>query len=279
MSKHARFTLIGGAIAFALVSFNAAKAATIVVGTENNVLNFIDTNTVSTTSSVTVTGTDRILADIAFDPDGNLYGITFSKLYSINLATGAASLIGALGGNDFNALTINTAGQAFTAGYYGDGLFGVNLGTGAATALGAIGNGFTGSSGDLEFANGALYGVDKNGGIDDLYALTTGPVSGVRLGSTGLEKLYGLAFADDTMFGVSGDAKTLFAINLLTGFASSLGPITGFTGGAIGYGAAALVSPVPLPAALPLFGTGLGLFGYLGWRRKRRQVEKGAVSG
>jgi hypothetical protein len=27
---------------------------------------------------------------------------------------------------------------------------------------------------------------------------------------------------------------------------------------------------VPLPAALPLFGTGLGLLGFLGWRRRRR---------
>lgn len=30
------------------------------------------------------------------------------------------------------------------------------------------------------------------------------------------------------------------------------------------------VSNVPLPAALPLFGTGLGLMGLLGWRRKRK---------
>ncbi len=28
--------------------------------------------------------------------------------------------------------------------------------------------------------------------------------------------------------------------------------------------------PVPLPAALPLFGTGLGILGFLGWRRRRK---------
>jgi hypothetical protein len=30
------------------------------------------------------------------------------------------------------------------------------------------------------------------------------------------------------------------------------------------------VSPVPMPAALPLFATGLGVLGLLGWRRKRK---------
>jgi hypothetical protein len=29
-------------------------------------------------------------------------------------------------------------------------------------------------------------------------------------------------------------------------------------------------NPVPLPAALPLFATGLGGLGLLGWRRKRK---------
>jgi hypothetical protein len=31
-------------------------------------------------------------------------------------------------------------------------------------------------------------------------------------------------------------------------------------------------SSVPLPASLPLFGTGLGLIGLIAWRRKRKKV-------
>jgi hypothetical protein len=30
------------------------------------------------------------------------------------------------------------------------------------------------------------------------------------------------------------------------------------------------LAPVPLPAALPLFGTGLGILGFMGWRRRRK---------
>lgn len=36
------------------------------------------------------------------------------------------------------------------------------------------------------------------------------------------------------------------------------------------------VSPVPLPAALPLFGTGLAVMGFIGWRRKRRMTAEAA---
>jgi hypothetical protein len=31
-----------------------------------------------------------------------------------------------------------------------------------------------------------------------------------------------------------------------------------------------IISPVPIPAALPLFAAGLGAMGFMGWRRKRR---------
>ena len=33
------------------------------------------------------------------------------------------------------------------------------------------------------------------------------------------------------------------------------------------------VAETPLPAALPLFATGLGALGLFGWRRKRRQLS------
>ncbi len=38
----------------------------------------------------------------------------------------------------------------------------------------------------------------------------------------------------------------------------------------VGNAQIASVATTPLPAALPLFATGLGLMGLLGWRRKRK---------
>ena len=32
------------------------------------------------------------------------------------------------------------------------------------------------------------------------------------------------------------------------------------------------LNPVPLPATLPLYGTGLGVLAFLAWRRKRRAL-------
>ena len=40
-----------------------------------------------------------------------------------------------------------------------------------------------------------------------------------------------------------------------------------------GVGIEATVTPVPLPAALPMFAGGIGLLGLLGWRRKRKVSE------
>ena len=40
----------------------------------------------------------------------------------------------------------------------------------------------------------------------------------------------------------------------------------------VSVGPQGTINPVPLPAALPLYGTGLAVMGFLGWRRKRKAV-------
>jgi len=47
-----------------------------------------------------------------------------------------------------------------------------------------------------------------------------------------------------------------------------------YSGSNIGLDLRVHLSPVPLPAALPLFGTGLGIMGFIAWRRKRRMAAE-----
>jgi len=42
---------------------------------------------------------------------------------------------------------------------------------------------------------------------------------------------------------------------------------------------AAATSATPLPAALPLFATGLGALGLFGWRRKRKNANRTLIRG
>jgi hypothetical protein len=61
--------------------------------------------------------------------------------------------------------------------------------------------------------------------------------------------------------------------NNITTLVLALGPnYNGSTGDPEYYVSGLVVTPVPLPAALPLFATGLGALGLLGWRKKRKNA-------
>ena len=67
-------------------------------------------------------------------------------------------------------------------------------------------------------------------------------------------------------------APPLVEIGMLNGalFEEAAGPLVGFDG-AQQVGTWTITEEVtPIPAALPLFATGLGGLGVLGWRRKRK---------
>jgi hypothetical protein len=116
----------------------------------NGVLGKVDV----ATNAVTVVGnTGQILTDIAFSPAQNLFGITFSALYSINQATAAATLIGNLGVSDVNGLVFGENGTLYGSALSG-GFYNINPATGAATLIGNTG--FS-SAGDLAFIGNTLF--------------------------------------------------------------------------------------------------------------------------
>ena len=104
-----------------------------------------------------------------------------------------------------------------------------------------FGTSFTENVGKLDNLSG--FGVNWTGPSADIFALHFGGPHG------GNEVLFSLS-GDTSLFNFSMSG-TQFALSSLQGFGSES------------------VSQTPLPAALPLFATGLGGLGLLGWMRRK----------
>jgi len=101
-----------------------------------------------------VSQVDRQIYDIAFHPDGSLYGISGNgNFFSIDILTGTSTLLHDFGGQTFNSLTIDADGLVYTIGNDGE-LWSYDLSTGTAIFLGDIGYNATG---DLTFYKGEFY--------------------------------------------------------------------------------------------------------------------------
>ena len=90
-----------------------------------------------------------VITDVAQSSTGQLFAISFDNLYSIDILTAQAQLVGPLGRSGFNALAFDRQGNLFAASAAGDWAR-VNIQTGAAQILGSYGSGFV-ASGDIVF--------------------------------------------------------------------------------------------------------------------------------
>lgn len=217
--------------------------------------------------TVTVIGNSgAALTDIAFDPSGNLYGVSFTNFYSINKTTGLATSIGSLGTTDSNALVFSNAGVAYTMGYNADNLRTVNVGTGAATSIGNV-SGFM-SGGDLAFHNGDLYLATTT---NALVKVGFGPVSGTSVGPFGVSNVFGLANGDNNvLYAVAG--TNLYSVNAGTGALTSILDYSGKgLGQAFGQAFYYEATVVPEPSTTLLLALGLAP-AWLVARRKKRAV-------
>ena len=242
--------------------FSAAIAAhaapTLWVSTGNAGLSTVD---VATGATSFIGGTGLSLTDIAFNPSGDLYGISFSSLYKVNSSSGATTLVGSLGSvsGTANALVFGSDGTLYMAG---SSLYTVNTLTGAASAIGSIGYQ---SGGDLAFVGGNLYmGSSSNQLIN--VNITTG--AGALIGSLGVVNMFGLATPDNlNLYGVAN--QNVYLVNTTTGaatFQSTFAP--SLSGGAFGLAfltEAGGGNNVPEPGTLALLS--LGLLGAVAGRR------------
>ena len=208
--------------------------------------------------AVTVVGPSGVsLTDIAFDPAGNLWGVSFTGLYRLNRDTGAATLVGVTGIPDGNALVFGADGTLYAAGASTTALFTINPATGAGTSIGDIG--FR-SAGDLAFAGGELY---LSSTTHRLIQIDLGPVSGTDVGPFGFNNVFGMATGDGVLYGVAG--TRIFSVDTLTGAGTQ---IVGYAGHGLGgaNGTAFTNEAVPEPG-----GTGLILVALTALVRRRRR--------
>ncbi|MGD9723450.1 MAG: PEP-CTERM sorting domain-containing protein [Pirellulales bacterium] len=127
----------------------------------------------------------------------NLNSGSESSLYEINLATGAATLVG----SDpvfADGLAIDGSGNAYAADWFDqDSLYAVNLANGDLTLIGPLGIGDADAQDGLSFdpASGVLYALTSDG---EIYTLNTGSgqatfVAQVTLGGDAIDSFEGLA--------------------------------------------------------------------------------------
>jgi len=254
---------LASAIALSTLSSAAFASPVLWIGDTSNQLGTVDV----ATGNVNVIGTmSTFMTDIAFDGAGNLYGISFTGLYSINKNTAASTFIGSFGSSAFlNSLVFGPGGTLYGAN---NSLYSINTGTGAATLIGNGGAAYA-SSGDLAVVNSQLYLSSSTGG-DSLVQLNTSTGAGTLVGSIGYGSVYGLASDNNQdLYGVTG--TTILKINTTTGAGSFMvnysGQGLGFAGGTAFYEEAG--ASVTEPSALLLLGLGMVGLGSIRTRNKK----------
>jgi hypothetical protein len=158
------------------------------------------------------------LLDLAVDKDDRLVGITRDKLYSIDSATGAATLIRDLSASaqDFTSLSFvpsdlddPSSPDILVSANDQGAVFEIDPATGEATQIGSYGstvNGQVISSGDLFGVRGVgiIATVDIGTGTEDHLAIVD-PANGWQatpLGTgTGFDKIFGLGYWGGTIYG------------------------------------------------------------------------------
>ena len=200
----------------------------------------------SAPTAVDISSSGALLWDLAVNPlNDSAYAISPTDLYSLNLNTGHATEIGALGVPGMDSLTFSPTGTLYAMSVDTTDLYTrSNVATGRTTVI--FDTSFK-SQGDLAFeTDGYLY----ESGITDLVKIDLSNDTATAVGPLGVPGIVGLAVdPSGQMYGAeggSGPTAIMFHINPMTGAATEIGVIAdasslGVTGLSFEYP----LSPVP----------------------------------
>lgn len=263
MKIKAMFTLV------VLLTSMCAWADSIYIESGGNKLYVVDSNT----GASTFIGPYALpVVAQAFSPNGTLYAITrggnttLAQLATVNLTTGAQTLVGSPTGVQTEAMAFTPDGTLYAANFNTNNLYTLNPSTGAATLVGALG--FTGIM-DLAWdpANSTMYAVASLCNGSSLYSINLSSGAGTLVTPVANSCLMSLAIDSSNRLLTTDFANPnspLYQIDVATGNLTSLGN----TG--LGSTMGATAAPVPEPATLTLLASGI-LSGVVRRRKRNRR--------
>lgn len=170
------------------------------------------------------------MTDIAIDKDGNMVGISFSKVYAIDKDTAACTYLADLT-EMFNGLSYvpgvgpdpNLPERLIGAANSGT-VYEINPTTGQATVAGSYG-GLLGSSGDIVSVRGlgTFATVTDLSGTDKLASIDPTTFRATIIGDTGFGSIWGLGFWGNKVFGFT-DTRKFILIDVTTGQGTEVEP-------------------------------------------------------
>ena len=168
------------------------------------------------------------MTDIAIDKDGNMVGVSYSKIYSVDKDSAACTFLANLS-ESFNGLSFvpvdgpDPSSEELLIGAANSGtVYEIDPSTGATSVAGAYGGGW-GSSGDIVAVRGFgtvatvvedLTSTDKLARID-----TSNGYVATIIGDTGVHDIWGIGFWGDKVYGFSEQTQFVL-IDVTTGAAT-----------------------------------------------------------
>jgi hypothetical protein len=168
------------------------------------------------------------MTDIALDKNGNMIGISFGSIYSVDPKTAKCTFLSNFSGATFNGLSFIAADQIdpnaaeiLVAAAEDGSVYQIDPTNGQQTPLGNYGMGF-GSSGDIVSVKGATYATVTGNDPSDML-VRVDALTGVAtpIGVTGFGGIWGLGYWKQRVFGFT-DNNEFVIIDVNTGQATKV---------------------------------------------------------